>query len=153
MAKVWPFEYFEKFVSMFKEKYPNIDVIQLGDNQAPKIKNIDKYILGEEFGTVAHVLNNSLLHIDIEGGLVHMASQLGTKCIVLFGPTPIEYSNNINIKAGNCHNCYGVYKDTYKCARDMERPECMYSITPKMVMENVNTYLKEIKYKERIRRE
>lgn len=148
VAKVWPLEYFDKLVAMFKNEYPNIKIVQLGNEGAENIKQVDKYILGAKFEEVAHILKNSLLHIDIEGGLVHFASQLDTKCVVLFGPTPIEYfgyENNINIKTGNCYNCYGVYKDAYKCARDMEKPECMYAITPELVMQKVNEYMKEIK--------
>ena len=99
---------------------------------------------------VAYTLKKSLLHIDIEGGLVHLATQMRTKCIVLFGPTQEEYfgyEENINIKAGSCHDCYGMYLDQSKCARHMEKPECMYSITPEMVMKSVREHL-EIVLKE-----
>ena len=103
----------------------------------------DKYILGESFELVTHVLQNSMLHVDIEGGLVHLATQLGTKCVVLFGPTPeffYGYEENINIKVGDCHDCYGVYLDSNRCARGMEKPECMYNITPEIVMDRVEEY-------------
>ena len=93
---------------------------------------------------MAHVLKNTLFHLDIEGGLVHIATQLGTKCIVLFGPTVKEYygyEENINISVGTCHNCWGLYTDVNRCARGMAEPECMYSIQPELVMGYVDEYL------------
>jgi ADP-heptose:LPS heptosyltransferase len=51
------------------------------------------------------------MHIDDEGGLVHMATALGTKCAVLFGPTPVGifgYEQNINICADTCKECFGI---------------------------------------------
>lgn len=147
VAKQWPEENFESLAKIIKYNFGKIKVVQLGGREANKIKNVDRYVLGEDMEIVKYILKNSLIHIDIDGGLVHLASQLGTKCIVMFGPTQVEYfgyKENINIKAGNCHNCYGMYKDINKCARDMEKPECMYSITPQMVFEKIEKYFKSI---------
>lgn len=144
VAKAWPLEYFGQVVKRFKEKYPSIEVVQLGEENSPKIKGVDRVIQGENFSRVAYILKHSIFHLDIEGGLVHIASQLGTKCIVLFGPTVLDYyayERNINIIAGRCHNCWGIYSDINKCARDLEEPECMYSIVPDMVMERICEYM------------
>lgn len=143
VAKAWPINRFNQTVALFKGKYPDVKVVQIGDGNAERILNADCYILGEPFEFVAYILKNSMLHLDIEGGLVHLATQLGTKCIVLFGPTPefyYGYEENINIKAGNCHDCCGVYLDSNRCARGMEEPECMYNITPEIVMGKINDY-------------
>ena len=43
--------------------------------------------------------------------------------------------------AGTCHGCYGLYEDVNRCARDLDEPECMYSITPEMVMDAAREYL------------
>lgn len=147
VAKMWPYSYFEQIVIRFKKKYPTIKVIQVGEKCAPRIKGVDKYLLGEKFELLSYILKNAFFHFDIEGGLVHIASQLGTKCIVLFGPTSVEYfgySNNINISAGTCHNCCGLYRDLYACARNMEKPECMYAITPELVMEHISMYMTSV---------
>ena len=80
----------------------------------------------------------------IEGGLVHLATNLGTKCVVLFSPTQpniYAYPNNINIVYATCNGCYGLYENGYACARGLEKPECMYSITPEMVMEKIAEYI------------
>ena len=96
---------------------------------------------------VKHILRHAIFHLDIDAGLVHLATQLGTKCIVLFGPTPVDllgYPQNINITAGDCQGCAGLYDDLYKCARNMDKPECMYSITPELVLEHVEKYLEHL---------
>lgn len=143
VAKSWPTTYYDQLVKMLKGSLKKINIVQLGYENSHRIQGCDKYILGENFSLVEHILKNSLLHIDIEGGLVHIASQIGTKCVVLFGPTVVEYygyENNINIRVGNCHNCCGLYTDVNKCARNMKKPECMYSITPDIVYEKVSEY-------------
>lgn len=147
IAKSWPADSFEAVIKGIKDKYPQINVIQLGGASAYRLKGVDKSILGEDFRLVLHILNNSLLHLDIEGGLVHIATQLGTKCVVLFGPTVPDYygyEQNINIRAGKCRECWGLYSDVNKCARDLKEPECMKAITSEMVLEEVNKYLEEL---------
>lgn len=144
IAKQWPLGNFSKLIAMLKEKIPAVSIIQLGEKDTVKIDYADQYILGEEIELIEHILKRSLLHIDIEGGLVHLATQLGTRCVVLFGPTPVEYwgyDSNINIKAGKCHNCYGMYTNINVCARGLKKPECMWSITPEMVAEKIEECL------------
>ena len=144
IAKSWSKDKFERFIVLFKKKYPAINVVQLGDEKSEKLHGVNYQILGSDFRPAFYLLKNSIVHIDIEGGLVHIATQLGTKCVVLFGPTIKEYygyEQNINIQAGGCHNCWGLYSDVNRCARSMEEPECMYSITPELVMGYVDEYM------------
>ena len=147
VSKQWPLEKFSKLVYKLKKHYHRMKVIQLGALEADKILNCDEYLLGKNLELVKYVLLNSLLHIDIEGGLVHVATQLGTKCVVLFGPTSMNafgYPQNINIKAGDCHNCCGVESDIYKCARHLDIPACMDAISVDMVYKEVDNYLSNI---------
>lgn len=144
VAKSWPKANFEKVIAGIKREYPDIEIVQIGAKGADLLSGVDRTFFGKSFSLVSQILKNAMLHIDIEGGMVHLATNLGTKCIVLFGPTQIEYygyKQNINIKAGNCHNCCGLYPDVNKCARGMEEPECMYSITPDLVLKKLNKYL------------
>lgn len=144
IAKEWPFAHIEKLVKLFKEKYPQVDVVQLGSAETIKVAGVDACFLGENLELVKYILRDSLIHIDKEGGLVHLATQLGTRCIVCFGPTQEEffgYPENINLKAGNCHGCYCLYDGFDVCARGMDKPECMWSITPEMVMDRVREVL------------
>lgn len=140
IAKDWPLSHMEMFVRLFKRTYPGIEVLQVGSAETAEISGVDKYFLGESLELVKYILCGSLLHVDKEGGLVHLATQLGTKCIVCFGPTQEEffgYPENINLKVGNCHGCHCLYDGFDVCARGMEKPECMWSITPEIVMEKV----------------
>lgn len=145
VAKSWPMYYFNRLVRLLKEECPGLPIVQLGAAEAEHIDGADHYMLGKPFALAEHILANAILHVDTEGGLVHLASQLGTKCVVLFGPTWEEfygYEGNIHIRAGQCKNCCGVYPDSNQCARGLKEPECMYSITPEMVMEKVGEVLK-----------
>ncbi len=150
IAKTWPLKRFEKTMQLFKTKYPTVTVVQIGAADGEKLKNADVHFMGKEFGLVACILKNALFHFDIEGGLVHLASQLGTKCVVLFGPTPMKYyayPQNINVCQGDCHDCYGLYLSTDCCVRHMEKPICMYAITPEIVMNKIITYMETVEKK------
>ena len=145
-CKGWPLERFAEVVRMCKESFPEIAVVQVGGKGFPEIPGCDVHILGQSLELVKYVLKASMLHIDIEGGLVHLATQLGTRCVVLFGPTPLHYyayKENINLQAGNCHNCIWYQGSNWRCYRHMKEPECMYAITPELVMEHVEKELRE----------
>ncbi len=144
ISKAWPFEYFEELVELIHAKYKDLTIIQLGTASSKKIKGVNQYILGEDFNTVSCFLNYSRLHVDIDGGLVHLASQLDTKCVVLFGPTRAEmygYKKNINIVSENCNGCFGLYNNGFKCAKGLINPKCMYSLKPEIVAKRVIDYL------------
>ena len=70
-----------------------------------------------------------------------MATHLGTKCVVLFGPTPIEfygYKTNVNLSAHVCVGCYQSSPNSgIKCLRGFKEPLCMTELTPQMVFEKV----------------
>lgn len=147
VAKTWPLDYFIDVIQLIKKSYPNIAVVQLGTPNGTLIENADMHIMGREFGLVAQVLKNAIFHFDTEGGLVHLASQLNTKCLVLFGQTPMKYfayDQNINITVGDCHGCSGLYGDAGVCAKGQKKPECMYKITPKIAMSYIDKYLRDV---------
>lgn len=144
--KMWPAEYHRELTQLIKTKYPDITVVQIGARDCDEIPGADRYILGENLEVIKHILRNSVFHFDCEGGLVHLASQLGTKCVVVFGPTPewyIGYTNNINITSRICGECMGTTSNWFDCYC-YDRPECMYSITPKMVMEKIIGCISEL---------
>ena len=94
-----------------------------------------------------YVLKNSLLHVDCEGGSVHLASQLGTKCLVLFGATDVNYFGyvqNINLVSEVCSPCYLVWENNKECMLRSKEPVCMLSITPQKVFEVAYRYLKSL---------
>ena len=147
-TKVWPVEYFERLSQMISNKFPDYEVIQLGSKNATKVEAASRHFLGLSMDVVEYIVANSTLHIDDEGGLVHLATAFGTKCIVLFGPTPrdlLGYPQNINLCTDVCRGCFPLGKWNATCALGMKRPKCMYSLTPELVMEEVATYIMSIK--------
>jgi ADP-heptose:LPS heptosyltransferase len=93
----------------------------------------------------AAILRNAVLHLDTEGGLVHLARAVGTKSLVLFGPTSIEfygYDDNVNIRAGKCRNCWASHPNwLFNCPLGHKRPLCMDVISTQMVIDALRTYL------------
>ena len=143
-AKAWPLDRWETLILMIKKQYPNIKIIQTECNDKRKLQNVDYHLFGNSLETVKFLLKNSILHMSSEGGLVHLASQLGTKCVVLFGQSPMyyySYDNNINIREGNCHGCVQCYDDVTTCLRKMDLPECMDLITPEIVLTKIQKWL------------
>jgi ADP-heptose:LPS heptosyltransferase len=143
-VKTWSLEYFTKFILKFKKAYPQIQVVQISGKDAPIIKGADRYIMGSHLEVAKYVLKSSLLHIDSEGGLVHMATALRTKCVVLFGATPmvLSYRNNINICADTCLGCFDLRHDwNTHCINNTKFKKCMFDITPDMVMDKVKEYM------------
>ncbi len=146
-TKVWPKEHYERLVSLFKKKYRAIKVIQLGTANNARISGADGYMLGESMEVTKWVLRGSMLHIDCEGGLVHLAAQLAVTCIVLFGPTPAHmyaYPANINLVSHKCSNCMGTHPDwAFSCYKGFKDPECMYSLTADHVMSHIENFMNE----------
>ncbi|MBR3622521.1 MAG: glycosyltransferase family 9 protein [Selenomonadaceae bacterium] len=143
-AKIWLLSNYMELTRMLRKEFPEYSLVQLGTKGSAVIEGVDHVIQGESLEIVKYILLNSALHIDCEGGLVHLATQLGTKCVVLFGPTPesyFGYKSNINISANVCKPCYYAYNDFTLCARGLKEPLCMMSITPAMVMDRIVEYL------------
>jgi len=144
-TKVWPQEYYEELIPMFKREFPEYQVVQLGTKHNAGIKGADAVVLGESMEVTKWILRNSMLHIDCEGGLVHLAVQMATKCVVLFGPTPYHtyaYPANVNLVSDKCSNCMGTHPEwAFSCYRNLKEPECMYSLTADYVMQHIRDYL------------
>jgi len=147
-TKVWDREYYGALARLIKEDHPEIKLLQLGSADSKRIGHMDEYFLGMDLELVKWIIKGSALHIDCEGGLVHLAVQLDTKCAVLFGPTPMHmyaYPQNINIHNGGCTWCMGTGADwAYKCLRGFDKPPCMYDTTPEMVYSEIREYLDRI---------
>lgn len=141
--KLWPKEHMEEFVRLFKEKFPDIIIVQLGGGDAEKIKGVDEYVLGKNFELTKYIIKDSMCHVDCEGGLVHLAAQFDTRSVVVFGPTPVHmygYPQNINIVSENCNNCMGLHADwAYKCY--CCTGDCMEKISPERVLLSVEIIL------------
>lgn len=143
--KLWLKEYWQELVNMVHQRIPEIKIIQLGAEDAERIDGVDDWILGQSLELTKWILKSSELHIDCEGGLVHLATQLGTKCIVLFGPTPVHmygYEKNVNIVPPNCTNCMGLHSMwAYECM-NTKNQGCTASILPCEVYKCIEVCIK-----------
>ena len=105
-------------------------MIQLGVAEEEKIEGVTHYLNGqtsiEETGLL---IKHSFCHIDTEGGLVHLANAVHTRCVVLFGPTPVEffgYPQNINLEPLGCKACWFATQNwLIECPRHTSGPDCM----------------------------
>ena len=149
-VKAWPIRYFTEYIARMKKHFPDVEVIQVGGKDEVKVENCDRYYLGVELELTKHILSNSLLHVGGEGGLVHFATALETKCLVIFGPNSHDYTGynqNINLVSEVCHPCMYIVPDFQVCMLGSKEPPCMLSITPQKVFEVTRNYLERLEFK------
>ena len=146
-VKTWPVRHLYEYVARMKKQMPQINIVQCGGGGELSIENADRHFLGSDLELTKYILANSLLHVGCEGGLVHLATALGTKCLVLFGPSGADYvgyDRNINLVNDICVPCMYINDngDLNVCMRGNKEPPCMLSHTPQTVCEITCNYLK-----------
>lgn len=144
-TKVLPSRILEDFIAAFKQSNPDYLVVQTGVKNSLPLKGVDRCAFECRLPETAILLKNSSVHVDSEGGLVHMAAQMSTPCVVSFGPTPVYYygyERNENIVSTACNDCMSVTGQWSKvCPRGMQVPVCMQAIDPKTILERVEKLL------------
>ncbi|MBR4153519.1 MAG: hypothetical protein IKT98_11250 [Selenomonadaceae bacterium] len=148
--KEWSTAYATEYISLLNIYLPQIEVVQIGGGGVEVFKNADRHIFDADLEIVKHVLKNSLLHVDCESGLVHLATQLGTKCLVLFGPTDEKYygfKENLNLVSDICRPCVWAWDNGSTCLRGAKEPPCMLSISPQTVCEVTCNYINHLEVK------
>lgn len=147
IVKMWPIKYLVEYVSLIRKRFPCVEIVQCGGRGDIRIPNADRHFLGCDLELTKYILANSLLHVGSEGGLIHLATQLGTKCLTLFGPSDVAYygyDQNINLVSEVCSPCMYLFGDSSNrnCLRGAKEPPCMLSHTPQLVCELTCNYLK-----------
>jgi len=138
-TKSYPIDLFSNAISLIKYQYPSIKIVQVGSNTGSVIAGIDMNLRGStSLAQCALIIKQSKAHIDTESGLVHLATSLGTSCVVMFGPTNISYygyPENRNIEPKKCGNCMHV-KDTWmqSCPLNYTTLQCVPSISPNEIL-------------------
>ena len=135
-----------QIVSLIRDQ--GIDVIQLGVVHEEKIEGVTHCLNGQtSFDETGLLIKHSLCHIDTEGGLVHLANAVHTRCVVLFGPTPVEffgYPQNINLEPLGCKACWFATQNwLIECPRHTSGPECMTEHSATSVIKAVKTIISE----------
>lgn len=145
-VKLWPTSYYNILVRLMKRAYPDYQIVQLGINKdrCLDIEGVDLNLVGQTtLSDVALLLKHAAFHIDGEGGFVHLRHALkGGSCAVLFGPTDkayYGYPENLNISADVCRGCEWVREKWLEsCARGLNKPLCMYALTPETVFDKIH---------------
>jgi ADP-heptose:LPS heptosyltransferase len=136
-TKCYP--HFAAVVARLKAARPELAVVQIGTTTSEPIAGVDFDLIGKTgLPEVAGLLRAAALHLDNEGGLVHLAASYGRRSLVVFGPTPSDYfgyAGNINLDPPRCGGCWWVdelWMD--RCPRGMAQPECMFDQPPEAVL-------------------
>jgi hypothetical protein len=143
-TKCYP--HFGAVVARLKEELPDVLFVQLGAKTSENIDACDINLVNKtSLPEAAGLIAGAELHIDNEGGLVHVASCLGRRAAVVFGPTPADffgYEHNINIAPPVCGNCWWM-KTTWMdiCPKGYAAPKCMTEQDPLGVAERILTAL------------
>ena len=141
ITKVFP--RYDELVAQLRRLIPSdIQMVQVGAANSTPIRGVDHYLANRtSLKEVAGLLSNSLIHIDNEGGLVHLAHHVGTRSAVIFGPTQHEYfgyKDNLNFAPSECGGCWWMRPDWMQvCVRGDSRPRCMASHDISLMAEKI----------------
>jgi len=106
IMKLWSRKKWQELIVLLQER--DIEVIQIGTPSEISFANIQKVGV-DNLTDLAYILKLSKLHVDNEGGVVHLAHAVETKSVVLFGatsPTLYGYPDNINLYKDVCPTCW-----------------------------------------------
>lgn len=136
-TKCYP--HFAEVVAGLKAARPDLLIVQIGTATSEPIAHVDVPLIGRtNLQEVAGLLRATSLHLDNEGGLVHLAACYGRRSVVVFGPTPSDYfgyPHNINVDPLRCGNCWWIdelWMD--RCPRGLAEPECVYAQPPETIV-------------------
>ncbi|MDR0819989.1 MAG: hypothetical protein LBN19_00385 [Endomicrobium sp.] len=140
-TKIWETKNWKRLLKNIKKELKNFKIVQVGIS-SDYLEETDLDLNGKtSFDELCSVIKYSSLHIDTDGGCMHIAEALNVKSVILFGPSNVKYvgyDNNVNIASGLCSDCFTVIEDWgSKCVRGFEKPVCMSSISPEFVAEIV----------------
>jgi ADP-heptose:LPS heptosyltransferase len=145
-TRIWITENWINLLKIIKKDLKSYKIVQVGLN-SDIINTADINLIGKtSYDDLCSVIKYSSLHIDTDGGCMHIATALNVKSVILFGPSDaryVGYDNNVNIVAGQCRNCYTLKDADDKCYRRFEQPICMESISPDFVANVISKYVEE----------
>jgi hypothetical protein len=143
-TKCYP--YFGQVISQLRRIRGDILFVQVGIDTSVPVAEADLQLINRtSLREVAGLIAGAVLHLDNEGGLVHLARSLGTPSCVIFGPTSSRYfgyQENINIDPSFCGGCWWVNETWMNhCPRGLETARCMTDQPPSTITEAVAGFL------------
>lgn len=156
-TRVWPISHYNTLISLIKRKYPEIQIIQIGESpECILMEGIDLNLCGKTtLEELKILLRDAFLHIDGEGGMVHLRKAVGGGVsVVLFGSTPKEYfgyKDNINLNVQVCpESCCELHKEwLHKCLLSGGEAVCLQKLTPDKVFKEISSFIQK-KYSPKI---
>ncbi len=149
-TKLWNPENYKKLIEQIQNRYSDLPIVIVGTDKE-SISDLGGQIIDLTGKTtlmdMASLVKYSILHIDNEGGVVHLRHALkGGESVVLFGPTSPDffgYSENINLRSKACvYPCEWVSDDwNQNCIIDEGVALCMKELSVDMVMASVRSAL------------
>jgi hypothetical protein len=143
-TKCYP--HFGTVVGLLKKRWPDLKFVQIGVSTSEPLAEVDLNLINRtSMREAAGLIAGALLHIDNEGGLVHLARCLGVASCVVFGPTPsayFGYSGNVNVDPTFCGGCWWI-NETWmnQCPRGFATPRCMTEQDPLAVAAAIHRHL------------
>lgn len=143
-TKCYP--HFGRVVADLKGFFPGLLAVQIGSSMSGAVAEVDLNLVGRtSLREAADILSHSALHLDGDGGLVHLARCFGVNSCVVFGPTPIQYvgyPDNLNIAPAFCGSCWWVTRTWMeRCPRGFATARCMTDQDPDAVAEAIRVFL------------
>ena len=141
-TRTWSSQNWIRLIELLRDSVPNdVKIVRMGLEISGKIKTVaDIDLCGKTSVEQAKILlKNSLIHVDYEGGLVHLRHVLcGGPSVVLHGPTSVDrygYPENFAIITKECIKaCEWSARDWLTiCHNDCSPYICMNSVTPEHV--------------------
>lgn len=148
VTKVYP--RFDEVVEALKKGLGDVLIVQIGGKTSTPIAGVDVNLVNRTtLAEAAEILGNAALHIDNEGGLVHLASCLGVFSCVIFGSTSVDYfayPENINVRPHFCGGCWWATRDwLFECPRGFGEARCLTETPPEEVADVISIFLNERK--------
>ena len=148
-TRAWSHKNWNELALLLKVQFPELLTVQVGEKMSDGDDvAVDVNLNGRTNIDEARILmKHASVHVDYDGGLVHVRHILGGgPSVVLFGPTAVSrhtYSENIGIRTNACKNdCeWTTQRWLFDCPRGLEKPECMESITPESVCDEIKKLL------------
>ena len=128
-------------------------VVQVGAKNEPAIPEIDSDLRGKTtISQLCHVLKGAIMHVDTEGGIVHVARAVHKQSLVFFGPTSVTfwgYPTNINITSREYVDSWWINADWMARSPIRQKQSSMDAIDASKVAElvwNANYSERNIQY-------
>ena len=99
------YPYFQELIEMILKEYPKQTIIQVGVHGEEKFDNTN-ILFGQSLQNLKNLLNICDVWISVDNFFHHLASTVGKKGIVIFGPSdPIIFgnTNNVNLLKSRKH--------------------------------------------------